>query len=69
MTNIEPWPACWQPHQQELVVSEVGVQDDEVMLAVHEPPALRRRRVPLQGQLQQRRPEAEQPGGVAQPLP
>jgi hypothetical protein len=51
MTDIEQWPACWQPHQQDLVVSEVGVQDDAVMLAVHEPPALRRRRVPLQGQL------------------
>ena len=51
MTTIEQWPACWQPHQQDLVVSEVGVQDDTVMLAVHDPPALRRRRVPLQGQL------------------
>jgi hypothetical protein len=51
MTVREPWPACWQPGQQSLVVTDVGVQEDVLMLAVHEEPVLRRRRVPHQGEL------------------
>ena len=51
MTIRQPWPACWKPGQQSLVVTDVGVQEDVLMLAVHEEPVLRRRRVPHQGQL------------------
>ena len=51
MTIREPWPACWKPGQQSLVVTDVGVQEDVLMLAVHEEPVLRRRRVPHQGEL------------------
>jgi hypothetical protein len=51
MTIREPWPACWKPGQQSLVVTDVGVQEDPLMLAVHEEPVLRQRRVPHQGEL------------------
>lgn len=51
MTIREPWPICWKPGQQSLVVADVGVQEDVLMLAVHEEPVLRRRRVPHQGEL------------------
>ena len=50
MSAIEPWVACWKPAQEHLVVADVAAQDDNVLLAVHEAPQLRRRRVPLRGQ-------------------
>ena len=51
---IQPWPACWQPDQEHLVVADVAAQEDNLLLAVHEEPTLRRLRVPLRG----RRPPA-----------
>lgn len=50
MSAVEPWAACWKPAQQHLVVADVAAQEDNVLLAVHEAPQLRRRRVPLRGQ-------------------
>lgn len=49
MSAVEPWSACWKPKQEQLVVADVAAQDDNVLLAVHESPQLRRRRVPLRG--------------------
>ena len=55
MTSAGPWPACWKPDQEGLVVADVAAQADNLLLAVHQEPALRRLRVPLRGQ----RPPAE----------
>jgi hypothetical protein len=50
MKAVESWSACWKPAQEHLVVADVAAQEDNVLLAVHEAPLLRRRRVPLRGQ-------------------
>jgi hypothetical protein len=49
VSAVESWAACWKPSQQHLVVADVAAQHDNVLLAVHEAPLLRRRRVPLRG--------------------
>ncbi len=49
MTAVEPWSACWKPGQENLVVADVAAQEDNVLLAVHDAPDLRCRRVPLPG--------------------
>lgn len=49
MTVQQPWPACWKPAQERLVVADVAAQNDNILLAVHEAPVLRRLRVPLRG--------------------
>lgn len=44
------WPACWEPNQDSLILADAAGQSDRVLLAVHQPPTIRRMQVPLPGQ-------------------
>ncbi len=50
MTDIASPAHCLPPGQQGLVVADVAAQDERFLLAVHQPPAMRRMPVPLRGQ-------------------